>query len=328
MRRYPTFVPYQLGLARLPNYDWEGSPSWNSVSTARRLPGNDFGVEDSIWRSPTEFGNLTFSGRYSDLKTRQIDYEIKIIDNYIGSWQPLIGYRDDRDCGCETTCGCPNKASGIRWLWTWARLDSADANGSLDSIMKEPEPFSFKMTLKEPLREVTHHWWRWGSEASVASNLTPREVEVLRGLEPNTFFPPIEVPLPNSPARWYFRDWRKYFLDDTSLLTIANRFGSYAWPGKIYSIRNGTIVLNVEGSYEPLFYIRCIYTGSGSVYNDVNGITRFSINANMVYDGESGFAWSSETPKLDSIPFRLAAGPNRIEFDGDIQIGIIPRWLR
>lgn len=328
MRRFPTFVPYQLGNAKLPQVDWEGSPAWNSVPTTRRLPQEDFAVEDSVWRSPTELGTLRFSGRYGPVKTSQIDKELRVIDNYIGSWQPLIGYRDDRDCGCESSCGCPQKVSGVRWLWTWARLNDVEANGSLDSVMKQIEPFTFSMSLKEPLREVSHHWWRWGLPPPSSRQLTPREVEALLDLDARTFFPPTEIPLPDALVRWSFRDWRKYYVDDPSMLTIAQRFSKYSWPGKIYSIRNGRIVLNVDGSYEPLFYIRCIYAGTGAVSNDVNGIARFSLGANMVYDGETGLVWHNEEAQLRSVPFRLAAGANRIEFDGDMQIGVIPRWLR
>lgn len=324
-KAHPTFIPWQIGGAVLPSFDWEGSPTWSSVDTVRRPDGIDFGEDDSRWRSPVEMGSLTYSGRYIDGSASAA--EIKLIDSYIGSWQPLIGYKQEGECGC-TACGCPTPTPGIKWLWTWAKLMRVDANGSIDSWKGQSDPYRMEFMLKEPLRQATHHWWRWGSEPPVSRLWTPREVEAQLLIDKREYFPPVIPPSCGSPVRWRYKDWRKYFgvsLDD---LSVADRYSRQAWPGQLYTIR-GQVVIDIDGSYDPAVYARVDFTGDSTVSNDHHGVMEFRAIQAEVYDIDTGMVWRGEEPVAKNIPFRLSPGKNRIDTGiGQITFGIIPRWLR
>ena len=176
MNTYPTIVPFQIGGALLPRIDWEGNPSWQSIETVRPVAGLDFGVDDQRWRSNLSMGSMTFSGRYDTIGSSP-GRELRMIDSGIGVWQPLIGYIDEGECDDCDSCGCPTRIPCVKWVWTWAKLMTVSPAGSLNSRMAEPDPITFVFKLREPFRQATHHWWRWGSEPAASRCYTQREVE-------------------------------------------------------------------------------------------------------------------------------------------------------
>lgn len=328
----PIHIPYQYGQGLLPSFDWEFSASWSNAETIVRAPMTNYGIEVSEFRSPIASGRVNVSGRYGCCGSKPRLWsdcigasELDLISKNVGTWQPLIIYRDETGCGteCEEDCGCPTEVRNGKWLWTMAKLVDYQYSRSIDTYLRQSEPESFTFILAEPFRKMTHHFWRYGSAPPKSARLTVKQVEELIEIDRREFFPPISTPGCCSSTRWWYKDWKNLFCVDYDDLAVEERYSKYGFPGAIYTL-SGEFVLDVDGTAEPEYFLYVDYSGDLTINND-DGEFSFYASSGRTYTKSDVFlenAIVSESPG-----FRLSPGLNSFNSSGRIKIGVIPRWL-
>lgn len=328
----PILIPYQYGIGLLPSFDWELSASWVNSNTVVRAPMTDFGIESNEFRSPIASGRVTVSGRYGCCGGNPRFWsdcigasEVDLIAKYSGTWQPLVVYRDETGCGdnCEEDCGCPSEVRTGRWLWTMAKLTDYQYSKSIDTYLKQSEPESFTFVISEPFRQVSHHFWRYGSVPPKSGRLTIKQVEELIEIDRREFFPPVSMPNCCSSSRWWYKDWKNLFCVDYDDLLVEERYSKYGFPGPIYTF-SGEFVLDVKGTADPEYFLYADYSGDVTINND-HGEFSFYANSGKTYT--VGDVFLNDEIVSASPEFRIAAGQNSFRSDGRVKIGVIPRWL-
>lgn len=328
----PVMIPYQYGSGLLPSFDWEFAASWNFADTMARAPMTDFGIDVSEFRTPITSGGAKMSGRYGCCGGNPRFWsdcigaaEVDLIARHSGTWQPLVVYRDETGCGgeCSEDCGCPSETRTGRWLWTMAKLVDYQYSKSIDFYLKQSEPESFTFILAEPFREVTHHFFRYGSVPPLSARMTIRQVEELIEVDRREFFYPITVPGCCSAPRWWYKDWKNLFCIDYDDLAVEERYSKYGFPGDIYTF-NGEFVMDIKGTADPEYFIHADYSGDVTVNND-QGEFAFYASSGKTYTKSDVFLDNNIVSA--SPEFRLAPGQNSFISNGRIKVGVIPRWL-
>ena len=334
----PIVIPFQFGEGLLPMSDWEMSITWPTVRAIVRNPSQDFGVDASPWgRSAFEMGEMTLTGRYQCCGPKYANWgdcaagsEIERVRRGANSWQPLVVYVDDSGCGvpCDQTCGCPGPMGCGRWMWTYAQLSNVQIQSSIDVYLRQTEAQKFQFLLREPFREMTYHYWRYGSAAPRSVSMTPRQVEEITLLSRNEFFAPCKSPgCCVTETRWWFKEWQDYFCDDWEALHPADKFSRYGWPGTVYEV-SGKVNLFVAGTADPSVYFKGIHSDNITVINDVYGTRTYYLRSGYVVDPKQPVVYSrAGRVTTDLAQIRLAPGNNQIETGGLVEIGVIPRWL-
>lgn len=330
-RRTRRLIPFQFGNYLLPRIQYSSETSWKFRQTTGEssyMADGAIDLASSAMRAPLSLGEMTCSGKYATVRGKRdvciAESELSGVFSTSGVWTPLMVYVED-DTGEDDCVGCGliSDKSG-RWMWTWARVEEPRIKSDTDGVLKGVNAAEFTFSLREPFMEADAAHWRFGSPPPIQFARTYKEGEQL--VSAGNSRRPKSMPDCDVTERWYFRD--PFACIDTSCLCYYGM--DCLWGTRNYRFEGkGSFGMLVPGNFEAIGYIRAETNCLFRIINDTYFIQEHTLLKGETIDLVRKEVYAGCVPKnVNTTRFpRITPGVNRIEFVGDVTVGVMPRWL-